>query len=136
MYETFDHTADVGIRVRAADLASLFREAAQGLFALIAEPVAAAPSARRVEIEVRGERADLLLFDWLSELLYLADRDRLILCDFEVELVEGGLRGRATAVPVEQAQGALLHEVKAITYHGLRVERAGAEWLAEFIVDV
>jgi SHS2 domain-containing protein len=28
------------------------------------------------------------------------------------------------------------HEVKAITYHGLRVERADGGWLAEVIVDI
>ena len=30
----------------------------------------------------------------------------------------------------------LLHEVKAITYHGLRVEPAAGGWLAEVIVDI
>jgi len=135
MYELFDHTADIGLRVRSADREDLFREAATGLFSLIAEPVRGGPSSCPVEIEVRGERLDLLLFDWLSEWLYLSDRDRTILCDFEVEWVEGGLRGRATAVPMEEA-GALLREVKAITYHGLRVEHAGTEWIAEVIVDV
>jgi len=30
----------------------------------------------------------------------------------------------------------LSHEVKAITYHGLRVEREGDGWLAEVIVDI
>ena len=32
MYELFEHTADLGLRVRAADLDSLFNEAAQCLF--------------------------------------------------------------------------------------------------------
>ena len=28
------------------------------------------------------------------------------------------------------------HEVKAITYHGLRVEQTSADWQAEVIVDI
>ena len=136
MFETFDHTADVGIRARAADLPGLLTEAARGLFSLIAEPVPEDAQGSRVELGVRGDRADLLLFDWLSELLYVADRDRTVLADFEVALVEGGLEGHARAISIDDSGIVLLREVKAITYHGLSVEREGHEWIAEFIVDV
>jgi SHS2 domain-containing protein len=136
MFELIDHTADVGLRIRAADLAGLYRDAAVGLFSLIADPVVAGPGARAVEVEVRGDRPELLLFDWLSELLYLADSERVVLCDFAVSLVPGGLAGRARAVPIEDVADRLQREVKAITYHGLRVERTGGEWIAEVIVDV
>ena len=37
MFELFEHTADVGLRIRAADLNGLFAEAARGLFSLIVE---------------------------------------------------------------------------------------------------
>ena len=39
MYETFDHTADLGLRIRAADLNTLFAEAAQALFATLVENI-------------------------------------------------------------------------------------------------
>ena len=35
MYEVFEHTADLGLRVRADSLQSLFVEAARGMFAMI-----------------------------------------------------------------------------------------------------
>ena len=136
MFETFDHTADVGIRARAPDLSALLVECARGLFSLIAEPVPERPTATPVEIRVRGDRSDLLLFDWLSELLYVSDRDRTVFTDFEVTLVEGGLEGRARAISIDDPGVVLLREVKAITYHGLSVEPDGTEWIAEFIVDV
>lgn len=136
MYELFDHTADVGLRMRATDLECLFRDAAEGLFSLVADSVQPGAAAPTIEIDVRGDRADLLLFDWLSELLYVSDRDRVVLCDFTVSLVQGGLRGRARAVPIADVMHRLQREVKAITYHGLRVERVGGEWIAEVIVDV
>jgi SHS2 domain-containing protein len=37
MYEVFEHTADLGLRVRAADLPTLFAEAGQGLYSLIVD---------------------------------------------------------------------------------------------------
>ena len=126
----------MGIRARAPDLPTLLVEAARGLFSLIAEPLPDDPPGSRIDIRVRGDRADLLLFDWLSELLSVSDRDRTVLDDFEVALVEGGLDGRAHVLSVDDPGIVLLREVKAITYHGLSVEREGAEWVAEFIVDV
>ena len=35
MYEIFEHTADLGLRIRADDLQGLFEEAARGLFSVV-----------------------------------------------------------------------------------------------------
>ena len=44
--------------------------------------------------------------------------------------------GEAWGEPINWDKHALTHEVKAITYHGLRVEKVGAEWEVEVIVDI
>jgi SHS2 domain-containing protein len=46
------------------------------------------------------------------------------------------LRAAAWGEPVDPARHELDHEVKAITYHGLKLERDGDGWLAEVIVDI
>jgi SHS2 domain-containing protein len=135
MYEFFEHTADLGLRVRAPDLEGLFVESARGLFAMIAEPPPTAAS-RRVELQVGGDRPDYLLFDWLSELLFVFDSQQLLLADFRVEIRSADLRGSAQAEPLDPSRHRLLHEVKAITYHGLLVEPTDEGWLAEIIVDI
>ena len=81
MYEFFDHTADLGLRVRSTDLDALFREAAEGLFAIIVEDVPVVPGAERMDFRLQGERNDYLLFDWLNELLYVFDTRRLLFRD-------------------------------------------------------
>jgi len=136
MVETFEHTADVGLRVRAADLDVLFREAAEGLFSLILEPPPSSEPEGLLTVELPGSRLDFLLFDWLAELLYEFDARRRVLGRFEVHVDEAGLYGTAARFPFDPASCRLLHEVKAITYHGLRVERTGEGWLAEVIVDI
>ena len=135
MYELFEHTADLGLRVRAPDLEGLFAEAARGLFAMIAEPPPIGAE-RTIELEVVGERPDYLLVDWLSELLFVFESQHLLLAEFSVELGSAGLRGAARAEPLDPSRHRLLHEVKAITYHGLRVEPTDQGWLAEIIVDI
>ena len=68
MFETFDHTADLGLRIRAADLNSLFAEAAKGLLSLIVANLDDVRTVDTVMFEVAGTDVEYLLFDWLSEL--------------------------------------------------------------------
>ncbi len=136
MIELFEHTADLGLRVRAADLDSLFRESAEGLFSIIAEGFDEAAASEPIELRIEAARRDYLLFDWLNELLYISDSRRLLLGCFEVRVGQASVTGRARAEPLDESRHRLHHEVKAITYHGLRVERDGEGWLAEVIVDI
>jgi SHS2 domain-containing protein len=91
---------------------------------------------RRIDIEIVGADREYLLFDWLRELLFRFDADHLLFSRFEAIVSESGLRGTAWGEPIDPARHVLSHEVKAITYHGLRVERDGEEWTAEVIVDI
>lgn len=136
MYETFEHTADLGLRVRAADRDTLFVEAAQCLFSAIVEDLATVRPLRRIEINIQGDDREFLLFDWLRELLYHFDAEHLLLGKFEVHVRDNGLTGSAWGEPLDLTRHNLEHEVKAITYHGLRVEQIGAQWEAEVIVDI
>jgi SHS2 domain-containing protein len=136
MYETFDHTADLGLRVRAATLDQLFAEAGEALFSVIVEDFGTVRPLRQVNMQVAGADRVFLLFDWLKELLYYFDSEHLLFARFEVHVGPAGLAGTAWGEPLDRERHALEHEVKAITYHGLRLEPFGNEWLAEIIVDI
>ena len=136
MHETFEHTADLGLRVRAADLDTLFVEAAQALFETIVADLASVRPLRKIDIAMTGADRPYLLFDWLKELLFHFDAEHLLLGKFEAHVREDGVTGSAWGEPVDRARHVLEHEVKAITYHGLRVERINDGWLAEVIVDI
>ncbi len=136
MYEFFEHTADLGLRVRAADLGALFAEAARALFAAIVEDLDMVRPLQRVEVRLPADDREYLLFDWLKGLLYRFDAEHLLFSRFEVKLGDDGLTGTAWGEPLDRARHELSHEVKAITYHGLRVERTADGWLAEVIVDI
>jgi SHS2 domain-containing protein len=136
MYETFDHTADLGLRIRAADLDTLFVEAAQALFATVVEDLATVRPLQKVDVQLQGGAIDYLLFDWLRQLLYHFDAEHLLFGKFEVHVTDSGLTASAWGEPLDRSRHNLEHEVKAITYHGLRVEKIGDEWEAEVIVDI
>ena len=136
MYEFFDHTADLGLRARAADFGALFAEMATALFAAIVDDLRSVRPELRVDVVVEGMDPAYLLFDWLRELLYRHDAEHMLFSRFEVEETATGVKGCAWGERIHSARHVLAHEVKAITYHGLRVEREGDGWVAEVIVDI
>lgn len=136
MYEIFEHTADLGIRVRAGDLDSLFSEAGRALFAVIVHNLDDVRAVETVEFGLKGQDADFLLLDWLCELLFTFELRRLLLSEFSVKINDQGLTARAQGEPLDHARHRLEHEVKAITYHDLQVEQTDHGWRAEVILDV
>jgi SHS2 domain-containing protein len=136
MYETFEHTADLGLRVRAADLDSLFAEAGRGLFSLMVANLDVVRLVEEVSLGVVGDELDYLLFDWLNELLYIFETRRLLLVEFNVRASESSVQATARGEPFDPARHQSEHEVKAITYHELKVVKENGDWLAEVIVDI
>ena len=84
--EVFEHTADVGLRVRGRDLEDLFRTAAEGLFDDI---VANRQDVRDVERECVSLVADSLaelLVAWLNELIFRCETRHRLYSHFDVHL--------------------------------------------------
>jgi len=136
MFETFEHTADLGLRVRAKTLENLLEEAGRGLFSIMVTNLADVHGLQERAYRIEGAAVDYLLFDWLNELLYTFESERLLLGEFQVEIDADGLRATARGEPMDLNRHRMEHEVKAITYHGLRVEEDADGWLAEVIVDI
>ena len=136
MFETFDHTADLGLRIRAANLDTLFAEAAIALFSTIVEDMTTVAPRQAVSIELAQDEPEYLLFDWLKTLLFHFDAEHILFSRFEVHIGETGLKATAWGEPLDRERHELAHEVKAITYHGLRVEKTSDGYLAEVIVDI
>jgi SHS2 domain-containing protein len=136
MYEIFDHTADLGLRVMGGTLEGVFVEAGEALFSVIVDDIRSVRPSRQVEIDLQNDDQELLLFDWLNELLYRFETGHLLFSRFETRISGGSLAGKAWGEPLDLARHALVHEVKAITYHGLKLRKQADHWLAEVVVDI
>jgi SHS2 domain-containing protein len=138
MYEVFDHTADIGLRIQAATLEELFVDSARGLFALIVNNPDDVRPKESVEVSLAGNKDELdyLFFDWLNELLFLFDSRQLLLSEFAVRLSDAGVQATVHGERFDPARHRLEHELKAITYHGLKVEQIGEQWTAEVVLDI
>lgn len=135
-HRVLSHTADTGIEATADSLAGLIVELAMGMFGLEAALTPSA-AARWIDTTVESPTLEDLVVDTLSELLYLAETEDLVLCAFAVEasLPEHTLIVRAGGVPVAETE-ASGPPIKAVTYHGLTVERRGHEWFGRVYFDV
>jgi SHS2 domain-containing protein len=136
MYELFEHTADLGLRVSASTLDDLLAEAARGfLDMLVANPQDVRPLQLKV-ITLPADDPAYLLFDWLSELLFAFESERLLFSEFDLCIESGQLTATCRGEPMDATRHQMEHEVKAITYHGLKVEQTPDGWYAELIVDI
>jgi SHS2 domain-containing protein len=136
MYEIFEHTADLGIRVHASDPNELFVDAARGLFSVLVTNLDAVRAVEEVTFQLDGKNLEELLHDWLAELLYTFYTRRLAMAEFHVRIGPTGLVASARGEPIDSSRHDLDAEVKAITWHALKVERRADGWTAEVIVDV
>lgn len=135
-FEFFEHTADVGIRAEGATLAEAFEAAAAGLFTHIADPARVTPSDAH-EVALEAADAEDLLVDWLEEVRFIGEVENVVFSRFEVSLAPGApwrLAAKAWGEPYDAAKHGHMHEVKAITRHGLKVETTPPR--VEVILDI
>ncbi len=136
--ETFEHTADLGLRVFAADLPDLFRTAGECLFDVIVANRDDVQVVAIDQVSLSAESTEDLLFDWLNELIFQSETKHRLYTQFDVVLDATGCQLQATigGEPIDRALHLLDHEVKAATRHGLSLRREQGGWVAEVILDI
>jgi SHS2 domain-containing protein len=137
-YETFDHTADVGLIIRAPDLDDLFATAAASVVDyMVADRSAVEPKTRETVRLVAASLEDLLLA-WLTELIFKCETGHFLFAKFEVHVDEGSASLDATiwGEPFDRARHVADHEIKAVTHHGSSLVREPGGWVARFILDI
>ena len=136
--EIFDHTADVGLKVRGRDLNDLFQTAAQGVLDYIVVNRHDVRVEQRDTLSLEADSPSELLTTWLNELIYRLETEHRLYAEFDVTVAEDGrsLRAEIGGEPIDHARHVLDHEVKAVTHHGLALNRVGEEWVAEMILDI
>jgi SHS2 domain-containing protein len=136
MHEVFEHTADLGLRIKAPDLDTLLIEAARGLLSIIVENPEEVRPQQEKNFHIDGQESQYLLFDWLNELLFTFETEHLLFSEFDLRTGENGIDVVARGEHLDTDRHRLDHEVKAITYHELKVVEQADGLMAEVIVDI
>jgi SHS2 domain-containing protein len=136
-YEFFEHTADIGVTVHGATPGELFRHAAAALYEALGAFELAGPRTER-RLALRADSAEDLLHDWLAELLYDLETRHVVYDQIDaVEVTPDSLSATLRGGAIDFARSRTNEEIKAVTYHQLRVEQVpGGAWRARVIFDV
>lgn len=122
MYKIVEHTADVGIEAYGKSLEEAFENAAKGMFAIITNKSKIdSIVSKKIEIENEGDD-ELLLVDWLNELLYIHDVEGLVFGEFDVS-IDDKLVAYAYGEEYNRQKHGYGVEIKAVTYHMLEIKR-------------
>jgi SHS2 domain-containing protein len=130
--------ADCALEIYGNDLDDLFATAARALAETMVDPITLVPTVERT-LRLEASSLDLLLFDWLSELIYLKDSERLVFPRAEVRVEADGpcrLAARLAGGPLDPSRTAPRADVKAVTFYRFSVERHGRGWLARVVLDI
>jgi len=135
-YETFDHTADMGVRVFGRTAEELFANAAYALSDLLTD---LNHVRERLAYDLHVEAADReeLLVRWLNELLFLAESPGYLFKRFSIShLSPTSLQAVAHGESFDPSRHKFNREIKAVTYHQVAVKEEDGRWQAGVIFDI
>ncbi|MFC2035098.1 archease [Chloroflexota bacterium] len=122
-FEFINHTADVGIIARGADMNRAFANAAEALFSLITNLDDVEEVSYR-DIDLTAPDQESLLVEWLNELIYLFDTENIIFKRFDItRLSQTHLEARSYGDKVDKSKHKLKTGIKAATYHMLKIDK-------------
>ena len=132
--------ADVAFEAWGATLEELFKAAADATVNLMVADLSTITSHEQRTIELEDESLDLLLFNFLQELIFYKDAQKLLLRvrEIRIERSDGSfkLRAEAHGEELNPAKHELGVDVKAVTLHRFQVQETPEGWQANVILDV
>ena len=133
-FRLIEHTADMGLVAYGKSLAEAFANAAYGLFSLIVEPNKVKEKESR-KVTVQAQDAESLLFNWINELIYIFEVERLLFKSFDItEFTGQSLEATCWGERYDPSRHQLKTGVKSATYHMLKVD--GEKNRVQVIFDV
>jgi SHS2 domain-containing protein len=133
-FQILPHTSEMALEVTAWDWATFYRSAAEGLLAVYGLSPGKHATAK-LERSFAAETPEDIVVSWLSELIFLVGTERLVPAGFEV--LKAGPQELRVVINGNRAEQIILErEIKAVTYHGLKVESGPAGMKARIILDV
>lgn len=144
LYQQLPHTADIKIRVFGQTKENLFEHAVIAMFQVLGPH---AQGCQRVNdllvcpvlpkthaVEVESTDLESLLVDFLSQAWWLSDvYNEAYLAACVEFLTDTRLRATLSGVAIS---GFDVVEIKAVTYHDLKIKKEGDQWQVDIVFDI
>jgi len=141
-------TADIAFEAKAKTLEELFAAAALATTNVMVRDLQQIDRKESREIKVEAKEIDLLLFNFLQEIIFYKDAEQLLFNEYDIKIDESCAELQAerdiTFKLIAQARGErldiekhdLIVDVKAVTLHQFEIKKMGNEWKATVILDI
>lgn len=139
-YEILDTVAvaDCAFDVQGRDLGDLFETVARAVAELMVDPATLAVTLER-EVALAADTLDLLLFDWVSELIFLKDAEQAVFPVAAVTVTgepSPRLDARLRGGRIDRERTALRADAKALTFHQFALGPRDGGWHARLVIDI
>jgi SHS2 domain-containing protein len=135
-FEILEHPSDLGIKAQGDSLQNVFCNAAFGLMSVVAGASAIEPRESR-EVSVSAIDRENMLVRWLTEILYLFDAEKFLTGEIKFTFFsDTALTAHVRGETYDAGKHELKLDVKAITYHQLKIEECDGRWTARVFVDI
>jgi len=133
-------TADIAFEATGRDLPELFTAAADATMNVMIDNLDAIEPREARQIELSNDNIEMLLFDFLQELIYFKDAKRLLLRVRDTQIDQKGeayfLKAKVVGERLDDTRHQQRADVKAVTLHGFSVEKQDSGWKAKVLLDI
>jgi SHS2 domain-containing protein len=133
-------TADIAFEATGRDLPELFMAAADATMNVMIDNLDAIEPRETRHIQLSNDKIDMLLFDFLQELIYFKDAEQLLLRVRDARIEKRDEQYFVTAEAAGERLDAARHhqraDVKAVTLHGFSVQKKDDGWKATVLLDI
>ena len=133
-FEELDHTADFLFRCRGKTIDELFAETAAAMFSIMFE--CRDKNDIKKEIVLSSDSYENLLFDFLSELLFLSETENIVFSDVDVKIKDNSITASVFGEKFNREKHCGGTEIKGISRSGVNIIKTGDNYQVDIIFDV
>jgi protein archease len=139
-----EHSTDAFVQAHGSSLEVLFENCAMGLVNIMFD-IDKVENRQSETITAYGANLENLLLDWLEKVLLKILIEQIVLSRFSIRVYEKHtnveekkyfLEAQVGGEKVNYGKHNYKIEIKAVTYHELKIRRAGTSYVATFLVDL
>ncbi len=133
-------TADIAFRAWGKNLEELFQAAGDATINVMIDNLEAIELKEQRTFSLENDQLDMLLFNFLQELIYYKDSEQLLLRSQQIKVEKKNVNHELTAITQGEKLDSKRHQqrvdVKAVTLHRFQLEKTNNGWTAMVILDI
>jgi SHS2 domain-containing protein len=132
--------ADAAFEAWGDSVEEMFKAASDATMNVMVENLATIRAQEHRRFRIEDSQIDMLLFQWLQELVYRKDAEQLLLLVHSSRIEQLGnnwmVHIEAEGEKIDPSRHDLIVDIKAITLYRFSVQQTGHGWMASVMVDV